>query len=107
MIPYLSKYLPVRPGNDDGNEWKDLPRETTKRTYSNQLPVGQNIEAPSPKNMSASHAPIPGITDAAGRRGYKRQHMSPTEEMYTDESKTGFHDTSEGFVERWNYLDRL
>lgn len=110
MIPYMTKYLPIRPDEDNGNSWvsKDSQRHSSKYDKSNVMPPGMDItEQKGERNISHAEPYIPGITQTSAVKGYKHQAMSATEEMYSDENRIPFHETDEGFVERNNYLDRL
>ncbi len=112
-------------GTDGPNEWaapgaqRDLDGVVGHGDRDPRLAVGYDIDA---KN-AFGHTSMDGKMDQAQlNRGWRYNNMSPTEPMYTGEpyydiakirrekldyKNMDFYNTDEGFVERFNYMDRL
>lgn len=102
------------PKTNGGNSWGSFEQtRRTTRAQATYMPPGMNIGEGYARDggLAGSTDASNSVNDSMLAKGYQRQNMSNTDEMYTNEHVEEFYgdatvDGETGFLERNNYLDR-
>lgn len=110
MKPMQEKFqttAPARPESDAG--W--VSPTSIKRPQEHLCLPGEMIEEPTMSGMPLSVAgktdvSNEGLSQRAMKKGYAKNPMGMTDDLYTGEHADQFYGDAGGFCERNNYLDR-